>query len=148
MKVLSLNLIAILFSLTGFCAQADETPVFVSCYSDAGEHLQLIFDTAETKFSYRYEKDTTVVEFESEPRGSLGKANSSVTKIMPQDQKHIELRAQIIGGDAETPLIDTSAEDIFDRDETGSLRLTAYSLYHLSQPYNLDSFKIGSCYVQ
>ena len=146
MKVVSKILIAVLISLSGLQARADETPVFVSCYSDAGEHLQLIFDTARTEFSYRYAMHQGVDLFDAAPQGSLGYSSSRVSKYISDN--HIELKAQIIGGDVITPIITASAQVTFDRDETGSLKLTSYSIYHLSQPYDISSFMVGVCYVQ
>ncbi len=88
--------IVALISLFGLPAFASETPVFVSCYSDSGEHLQLIFDTAQTQFSYRYAKIDSVDEFEAAPSGPIGAASSRVTVSIPEDQQHIELRAHIV----------------------------------------------------
>ena len=148
MKSISKMLIAALLSCAGFAASADETPVFVSCYADAGGHSQLIFDTAGTQFSYRYAKLDSVEEFDSAPQGYLGHSASHVSKSIPADQSHIVLSAQIIKGTGEEPIIDSSVEVVFDRDPSGSLHLTSYSLYHLSQPYDLETFKAGTCYVQ
>lgn len=148
MGIFSKSFIAALITLTGLSAAADETPVFVSCYADSGAHLQLIFDTAQTQFSYRMASGTAVEEFDSIPSGPVGEMSSHVNKQIPADQSHIVLTAQIVNGDAIEPIIDASVQVIFDRDPSGSLHLTSYSLYHLSQPYNLDTFMAGTCYVQ
>lgn len=148
MKALSL-IIAAAMMISSLSAKADETPVFVSCYSDAGEHLQLIFDTAGTTFSYRYAKLTGAVdEYEAYPSGHFGAAASRVMKAIPADQSHIELQAHIVGGNAEMPVIDTHIQVTLDRDATGSLRLSTSEFFHLSQPVDLSMFKAGSCYVQ
>lgn len=142
------SLFAILVTLLGLQAQADQTPVFVSCYANAGGHLMLIFDTAQTRFTYRYAKADAVEEFEASPVGTLGHSASNVSVNIDANQTHYVLKAQIITGDSEQPIINTSAQVIFDRDNTGSLKLTSYSLYHLSQSYDLETFKDGTCYVQ
>ena len=148
MKAFSQSLIAVLVSFASLHASAGETPVFVSCYSDAGEHLQLIFDTERSEYSYRYAFGDTVQTFDAAPQGPMGASSSWVSKSIPADQQHIELKAHVIGGDVITPVFTAHVEVTFDRDETGSLKLTSYNALHLEQPVNLDSFKVGICYVQ
>lgn len=139
--------IAFWIALTGSQAMADETPIFVSCYGNNGAQMTLAFDTAQTRLTYRYQNGDQVVYFESSPQGHFGPANSQVSKAIADNHK--VLMAHIVAGNAEQPTIDADAELIFDRDNTGALRLTSGSLYYQSQAIGLAEFQEpGACYVQ
>lgn len=146
MKLFSKSLAVFFLSLLGLSAHAEEFAVFVSCYADNGAMMTMAFDTKQTSFSYHYQKGAQVIEFESSPHGVYGPTNSSVTKVITENRKI--LKAHLVGGDAEQPLIATHAEIMLERDQSGSLRLKSSDLHHFGQSYNLDEFNSGSCYVQ
>lgn len=136
-----------LLSFAALRVHAEAADIFVSCYPADGSNLMIEFSTAETKLIYRHEKGTQVEAFESSP-SAFGRAHSAVTAQMSADHNHMILKAQIIGGDSEQPVIETSAQLQFDRTDAG-LQLTSQSFYHLDQQVDLTPIQApGTCYVQ
>ena len=145
MKSLIKSMIAVLTATVAIQAQAGETPVFVSCYADSGSQLTLIFDTAQSQFTYRYARGNAIDTFEVAP-SSFGASATSVTKQIAGDQNHFVLKAHIVSGDPIQPIF-TDVRVQFDRTDAG-LQLTKDSFYHADQIISLAEFKAGICYVQ
>ena len=120
--------------------------VAIACYGD-GAQGTISFDDQVKMFTYIYGTDASTedVSFDSQPEGPLASA-SEVT--ISQTDTTVVLKAHIVGGDGETPLIATHAEAVFNKNADGAWIFTSGSVYHMGQYYSLDGLIGHSCYVQ
>lgn len=138
------SLILSVFAVAGFAAQAEG--ISIACYGQ-GHGLSVYADTEDTGLTVHYSKPGLDLPFISEP-SSFGSAASHTEIERSLSQIHVV--AQVISGDAETIVFDSSIElTLKFNPDLNHYYIDQVELYRLGEKVDVLPFtNQDGCYVQ